>query len=124
MRWLPELSRVGHADARPGRRRRAAALATALRPIATGELTDGDRRDALVQHIRTPDGLALKDALSRPAVADAVAEALLGLAPDDGAIGSALAIITRQWLRHRPVGQYTDFPLVPWAGWSAERCRR
>jgi hypothetical protein len=85
-----------------------AALVTALRRIEVGELVDADRRVAVVQHMRTPDRHVLEDALRRPAVADAVAEALLGLAADDWAVGSALTTITRQWLQQRPAGQHTD----------------
>lgn len=82
------------------------ALASALRRVEVGEVTDGDRRVAVVQHMRTPDGDVLEDALCRPAVADSFADAILGLAPDDWAVGSALTHIAMQWLQHRPAGQH------------------
>ena len=87
----------------------AAALASlrgALRHVAVGELTDGDRRVAVVERMRTPEREILEEALGRPAVADAVADALLALVPGDWAVGSALTHIARQWLQHRPAGQH------------------
>jgi len=85
-----------------------AALAEALGRVAVGEITDGGRRVAVVEHMRVPDRDVLEDALSRPAVADALADALLRLAPDDWAVGSAMTAIARQWLQHRPVGRHAE----------------
>lgn len=80
-------------------------LRIALRVVPVEAVADeaGEPTVAVVRHLRTPDQLLLDAALSRPVVADRVANALR-LGGSDWAVGSALTTIARQWLQRRPVG--------------------
>lgn len=98
----------------PGDARALAAITAELRRVAVGAINaDDGRRVAVVPHMRIPDQHVLETALSRPAVAEVLAAALLRLTPEDWAVGSALTTIARQWLQHRPAGQHVldDTPL-------------
>lgn len=69
------------------------------------------RSVGVIPRLRTPEQSTLEAALSRPAVADHVAAALLNLSPHDWPVASALTTISRQWLQHRPVGTaLADWP--------------
>ena len=83
----------------------AADLRKALRSVPVEVITteSGDPAIAVVRELRTPDQPTLDAALTRPTIAEMVAE-VLRLSDHEWAVGSALSTIARQWLQRRPAG--------------------